>query len=276
MACRRSARLFHREGLHLNNTPGKTSPKCLPLEVVLLIAQTMVDDAEISAQPLTWNATYDSRNDTSPKLNLNLRQRRLASLRFKMIRDVCQINQLFRQTVLKVFLPDFEVFHRGKPLALAVVLPGIDTFDSCHVVINHRTGPGVAPFVAQLAYLQPAFHKIHLRMRPQAFVYALVGGRDTRYRNPMAAILALKEIIIDEDCRGPKLQRHNRTSNALNHHIPSSAKRLQAMEKSLGTRFHALWQPYSHSVRMFVKFCDTSEKQFELVSTVRGLRIRIV
>ncbi|KAI8272453.1 hypothetical protein K4K60_012665 [Colletotrichum sp. SAR11_57] len=83
----------------------------------------------------------------------------------------------------------------------------------------------------------------------------------------MAAILALKEIILDEDCRGPKLQRRNRTSNALNHHIPSSAKRLQAMEQSLETRFHALWQPYSHRVRMFVKFCDTSEKQFELVST---------
>ncbi|KAH0420888.1 hypothetical protein CcaCcLH18_13751 [Colletotrichum camelliae] len=192
-----------------------------------------------------------------------------------MIRDVSQISQLFRQAVVKVFLPHFEVSHRGKPLALAVVLPGVDTFDSCHVVINHRPGPGVASFITQLSYLQPAFHNIHLRMRPQTFVYALAGGHDTRYRTPMAAILALKEIILDEDCKGPELQRRNRTSNSLNHHIPRSAKRLRAMEKSLGNRFYALWQPYSSRVRMFVKFCDTSEKQFELVSTVRGLRIRI-
>ncbi|KAF4784188.1 hypothetical protein HER10_EVM0005227 [Colletotrichum scovillei] len=223
----------------------------------------MVDDAEISAQPLTWN------------LKLNRRQRRLALLRFKMIRDLSQINQLFRHVVLKVFLPDFEVSYRGRAITLAVVLPDIDAFDSCYVVIYQRSRRGVASFIAHLTEFQPEFKNIHLRMRPHSFVYAFTGGRGSRYRNPMAGLLALKDIILDEDCRTPESLRHSRYDSTLDS-IPRHAKRLQVMEKSLGPQFYTLWKPYSNQrrVRMFVNFCDTSEPQFELVPTARGLQIR--
>ncbi|UQC87705.1 uncharacterized protein CLUP02_13224 [Colletotrichum lupini] len=274
MASRRSARLFHQEGLRLTNTPGNTTLECLPIEIFLLIAEMMVYDAETSAQPLTWNATYDSR-DKRPKLELNRRQRRLALLRFRMIRDVSQINKLFRHVVLKVFRPDFEVFHRGRAIALAVVLLDIDAFASCHAVIYQRSRLGVASFIAQLTELQPEFQNIHLRMRPHSFVYAFTGGHGSRYCNPMAELLALKDITLDEDCRTPESLRLNRLYRMLNP-IPRNAKRLQVMEKSLGPQFYTLWMPYFNprGVRMFVNFCDTPKTQFELVSTLRGLRIR--
>lgn len=177
--------------------------------------------------------------------------------------------------MLKVFLPDFEVSYRGRAITLAVVLPDIDAFDSCYVVIYQRSRRGVASFIAHLTEFQPEFKNIHLRMRPHSFVYAFTGGRGSRYRNPMAGLLALKDIILDEDCRTPESLRHSRYDSTLDS-IPRHAKRLQVMEKSLGPQFYTLWKPYSNQrrVRMFVNFCDTSEPQFELVPTARGLQIR--
>ncbi|EXF82755.1 hypothetical protein CFIO01_08568 [Colletotrichum fioriniae PJ7] len=165
-----------------------------------------------------------------------------------MIRDISQVDQVFRNTVLKVFRPDFEVSHRGRAIALPVVLPNIDVFDSYHVVIYQRSRLGVASFITQLVDLQPEFQNIYLRMRPHSFVYAFTGGRGSRYRNPMAGLLALKNIILDEDCRTPESLRCSRHDSTLNL-IPRNAKRLQVMEKSLGPQFDTLWKSYSNPGR---------------------------
>lgn len=297
---RRSARLFDKEVTRLNAIEGKTTPRCFPVEIILLIVSMVVEDAQSSANSIRWCVGDDFRGNFRRRGLFKHPNRAEMSLRLLLVRGPLQANKLCRGVVEKTFIRVDISPSDARPDELpmqAFILPNIDVFHEGpqQAFIGRQNGPTWAtsvipqmPTSNQLVSFTPqnipdqlVGFIPHLAMNPVHFGRVLSYGSkpiqpsgqasgETSGQS-LASLKSLEYIVLQSS----EVYRTNHKSGR-NIRIPHGWRDMRLMERDLGRTFGELWKPYQErGLRIFVSRLPygrdiDSEFWFELLATTQG------